>query len=119
MYTRHCVDYEPEDTTVGEGIRLRRVRSPSRISAYPKLQKAVTAMEWRGERRRVLETLKWFDLWMVHVGVPSLASRKFLNNMLASAGLPPNPSDEVVEVEVVDLTGEEIIDVESWWGCAS
>jgi hypothetical protein len=61
QYNRLCtlyrLPYDAADTSLPEGMQLRRRKSQPRIAAYPKVQAAVQAAEKRGERRRVMTIL--------------------------------------------------------------
>jgi hypothetical protein len=87
LYDRYCRKYDAADTTLPEGIRLRRRRSAPRLSAYPKIAKAVAAMARRGERRRVLATLEKLDTWMTHCPTGNLSTRRLAEDLWAGSVL--------------------------------
>ena len=75
MYNLYCHPYAASDTSLPEGMRLRRRESRPRISDFPKVQAAVKAMERRGDRRKVLNTLQRLERWLSHVPGTSIWRR--------------------------------------------
>ena len=113
-----CCKYNSMDTTLPEGIVLRRRERPPRISKFPQLEAAVNKFRSNGERHRALQVLKRLALWQSRCP-GDRGERKFFDDLWASArlstGVDPG-DDEVMEVnDLVDLTDDtDFIDIETW-----
>jgi hypothetical protein len=113
-----CCKYNSMDTTLPEGIVLRRRERPPRISKFPQLEAAVNKFRSNGERHRALQVLKRLALWQSRCP-GDRGERKFFDDLWASARLSTDVDpgdDEVMEVnDLVDLTDDtDFIDIETW-----